>query len=345
MYWRLVRTVSSLLDASATWARRWSDHPPLLVDQQLAEAGEPDLLGGVLLGPPFLDDAELGDLDLESFGLGLRQFCSGALVIGLRHPIVASGVLELPFRRRLLLEQLLESVVILAGLGQDGTGRLDGGPRLADLLVDFLRREFELRLGLREQRFGHGEVFLGEGDLPRILLDHPVQGGFFELQGGLGHLPLGSGQVEVSLERRRIDLGQDLAGLNAVMLLDEHARDQAADLGREVDDVRLDEGVVRHRSGEPVECKLADHPDADHDPHQSEGPSAEDQEPLDRPSFGDPGHGRVGNPRPRVASRADLMRDRPRDFTARRDLWRFHRSDNPPALRLVFVDSTKPSMD
>jgi hypothetical protein len=152
-----------------------------------------------------------------------------------------------------------------------------------------LRGQFELGLGLREERFGHGQVFLGKGDLPRILLDHAIPCGFLEPQGRLGHLTLGPGHVQFALMGRRVDLGEYLSGLDAVVLLDEHSRDQAANLGREVDDVRLDEGVVGHRPREPVEGELTDHPDADHDPHQGEGPPAEDQESPDPPPFGGDG--------------------------------------------------------
>ena len=151
---------------------------------------------------------------------------------------------------------------------EPGTGGLQVGPRLVNPLLHVLRGELQRffvpgLLGLRG-----GQRPLGDLDLPRHL-------GLQPLQRRLRRGQLRLGDAELRLEQRhllavghRVDLGQQLAGGDHVVFLNQVADEVAGNLLRgDVDDVRFDEGVVGDRMGEPI----------DHPPHGKRHHHQQDQ--------------------------------------------------------------------
>ena len=173
----------------------------------------------------------------------------------------------------------------MIGPGEDQVGidGLEPGAGLVDPLLDVVLGQLERLGGLRPIGGGGGEGPPGDLDLDRDLLADAGQVGILAVQLGERGVELGPRDVDLVAIRDRVNLRHDLPLHDAAILFDQEADDPAGDqLRGDVDDVRLDEGVVGDRMLaavlDPADRRGqagGDHGDREHDCDEAAGAEAD----------------------------------------------------------------------
>ena len=114
------------------------------------------------------------------------------------------------------------------------------------------------------------EIGVGGGDIRRTLLDDRLLQGELCIEvadRGFGCGDVGIGLRQRGLEVAVVDLGQELPGLDRLVVADQNPRDVAGDLRRDDRGIRLHIGVIGRfqvaAGGEIIVAELADTPDAE----------------------------------------------------------------------------------